>query len=96
MLRLLSGSENPTTVQVPSQPLFTAPVSQIRLRPSSSTSAACSVSPKYTFRPWRCRSSRPRLTMRVSVERTASSDRPSLAKTSMTLPEYRAVSRPST
>ncbi len=83
----LSGSEKPTRVQVPSHARLTAPVSQTRLRPSSSTSSARSVSPKYVLRPRRWRASRPRLAMRASVDLTASSETPRRANTSMRLPE---------
>ncbi len=95
VLRRLSGRENPTTVQVPSQSRFTAPVSQIRRRPSRSTATAYGVSSMYALRPTRYRVTRLRFTMRASVDRTASSETPRRANTSMTLPEEMAVPRSS-
>jgi hypothetical protein len=42
-----SGSENPSTVQVPSQSRLTAPICQTRAWPSRSTASLRGVSPKY-------------------------------------------------
>jgi hypothetical protein len=61
-----------------------------------STSVLIGVSPKYIRRPARWRRSSPRLTIRVSVERVASSEIPTRANASMKLPDDTQIPRPNT
>ncbi|GAA2828423.1 hypothetical protein GCM10020220_016610 [Nonomuraea rubra] len=91
-----SGSEKPISVHLSSSASLTTPLCQMRRSPSLSTSVLVGVRPKYMRRPERCRRSSPRRTIRVSVERVASSEIPTLPKASMKLREETQIPRPYT